>query len=95
MSAAASPTSPLGATAHGGARSPTSAQGAPLSEKQVEAFSSTQKAVLAADTAFLASFPELPALLAEFTKACLVEKPANLRAFAAEYFSRPLDSGPS
>ena len=93
---AASPASPLGASAsHGGARSPASATGRPLSEKQVEAFEATQKAVLAADTAFLASFPELPALLAEFTKACLVEKPSNLRAFAVEYFQRPVEQGPS
>ncbi len=91
----ASPASPLGASMAGASvRSPTSAMGSPLSEKQVEKFEQTQKAVLAADSAFLASFPELPALLAEFTKAVLVEKPQNLRAFARDYFSRPVDAGP-
>ena len=100
---ATSPASPLGASAAAGARaaagaarSPTTAQGSPLSERQVEHFERTQRATLAADTAFLASCPELPALLAEFTKACLAEQPApaNLRAFAAEYFSRPVEQGP-
>jgi hypothetical protein len=74
---------------------PTSAIGSPLSEKQVEQFQRTEQAVLAEDAAFLASYPELPALLAEFTKAVLVEKPAgNLREFAREYFARPVDAGP-
>ena len=76
-------------------RSPTSVLGSPLSERQVEQFSSTQKAVLAEDAAYLASFPELPALLAEFTKAVLVEKPSNLREFAKQYFARPVETGPS
>jgi hypothetical protein len=101
---ATSPASPLGGGGGGGggasasaaaARSPpTTLQGSPLSERQVEDFERTQRATLAADTAFLASFPELPALLAEFTKACLEEKPADLRAFAAEYFARPVERGP-
>jgi hypothetical protein len=96
---ATSPASPLGVSgvrAAAAARSPTTAQGSPLSERQVEDFERTQRATLAADTAFLASCPELPALLAEFTKACLVEQPApgNLRAFAVEYFSRPVEQGP-
>ena len=45
--------------------------------------------IVAADTAYVASYPELPALLAEFTTAVLREKPAgDLRAFARDYFSR-------
>ena len=84
-------TSPLGASA---LRSPASLVGSPLTEKQVESFEHTQRATLAADQAYLASFPELPALLAEFTKAVLSEKPADLRAFAREYFARPVDAGP-
>ena len=94
---AATPASPLGASALSSAspRSPSTAQGAPLTEKQVETFQATQRAVLAEDTAFLASFPELPALLQEFTKAVLQEKPSNIRQFAAEYFARPVEQGPS
>ncbi len=48
--------------------------------------------MIAADTAYLASYPELSALLADFTTAVLREKPAgNLRAFAAAYFARELE----
>jgi hypothetical protein len=45
--------------------------------------------VLAADSAYLSSVPELPAMLAAFTRAVLKEKPADLRAFASEYFRYP------
>jgi hypothetical protein len=44
--------------------------------------------VIASDTAYLSSYPELPALLSAFTHAVLKEKPSNLKAFAKEYFSR-------
>lgn len=45
--------------------------------------------ILAADSAYLSSAPELPAMLAAFTRAVLKEKPADLRAFASAYFQWP------
>lgn len=78
----------------GGARSPTSVIGSPLSEKQVQQYQTAQKAILAEDTAYLSSYPELTTLLATFCKAVLKEKPSDVRAFAKEYFNRPVDAGP-
>ena len=79
----------------GHVHSPASAIGSPLSEKQVMHYQSVQKSVLAEDTAYLSSYPELPTLLAAFCKAVLKEKPSNVREFAKEYFSRPVDDGPN
>lgn len=89
-----SSTSPFSASVGASARSPTSAIGSPLNEKQVQTFQSKQKEVLAEDTAYLSAYPELSTLLATFTKAVLKEKPANVREFAKEYFNRPVDAGP-
>ena len=43
--------------------------------------------VLAADSAYLSSVPELSAMLAAFTRAVLKDKPADLRAYAAAHFA--------
>ena len=89
-----STTSPFSASVGASARSPTSAIGSPLNERQVATFQAEQKKVLAEDTAYLSAYPELSTLLATFCKAVLKEKPTNVREFAKEYFNREVDAGP-
>ena len=89
-----SSTSPFSASVGASARSPTSAIGSPLNERQVATFQAEQKKVLAEDTAYLSAYPELSTLLATFCKAVLKEKPTNVREFAKEYFNREVDAGP-
>ena len=47
------------------------------------------------DAAFLASYPELPALLAAFTHAVLRDKPADLALYARDHFARAYEASRS
>lgn len=47
------------------------------------------------DAAFLASYPELPALLAAFTHAVLRDKPSDLALYARDHFARAYEASRS
>ena len=66
---------------------PATAAAAALTEQEAAAIADAAAVLKTADDDYVKAHPELGVILAEFTKAVLVAKPADLLGFARAHFS--------